>query len=277
MNTSGNKGQYGMNLSLCSLSSGSSGNVTYIAAGKTRLLVDAGLTGKRITELLGQIGVLPEMLNGILVTHEHVDHVRGVGVLARKYRIPVYANEKTWEAMYRQVGEVAPWQRRVFNTEEDFYVDDLAVMPFGISHDTVEPVAFRLFYGGRSVAVATDMGTATKKVIRNLEGADLVLLESNHDPLMVMNNTCYPYRLKQRILGNKGHLSNEDCALTLLKLGETGVRHALLGHLSRDNNTPQLAMDTVCASLHAHGVAVGRDIALDMTWRDRIGGTYTIE
>ncbi len=266
-----------MNLALCSLSSGSSGNITLVEAGETRLLVDAGLTGKRITELLGQLGILPETINGILVTHEHVDHVRGAGVLARKYRIPIYANENTWEGMYKSAGEIPAWQRRVFNTEEDFYVGDIGVTSFGISHDAREPVAFRLYHGGYSVAVATDMGVVTKRVVQNLSGTNLVLLESNHDPQMVMNNDCYPYRLKQRILGSKGHLSNEDCALTLLKLGETGVKHALLGHLSHENNTPELAMDTVCEQLLKHGVEAGRDIQVDMTWRDRIGGKYTIE
>ncbi len=266
-----------MNLSLCSLSSGSSGNVTLVEAGNTRLLVDAGLTGKKTTELLGQVNVLPETLHGILVTHEHIDHVRGVGVLARKYRIPIYANENTWEGMYKSVGEIAAWQRRVFNTGEDFYVEDIGITSFAISHDANEPVAFRLHYGGRSVAVATDMGVVTKRVIRNLAGTDLVLLESNHDPQMVMNNANYPYRLKQRILGNKGHLSNEDCAQALLKLGETGVKHALLGHLSHENNTPDLAMNTVCEQLLKCGVEAGRDIQIDMTWRERIGGKYIVE
>lgn len=266
-----------MKLTICSLSSGSSGNVTYVAGGKTRLLVDAGLTGKRVTELLNHIHVLPEILNGILVTHEHIDHVRGVGVLARKYRLPVYANEGTWQAMYRHVGEIPPWQRRVFNTDEDFYVDDLAVTPISISHDTVDPVAFRLHYGGHSLSIATDLGVVTKQVLRGLQGSDLVLLESNHDPAMVHDNVSYPERTKRRILGNKGHLSNESCALALLELGETGVQHALLGHLSPENNTPELAMHTVTQQLQARGVVAGKDMHLDMTWRDRAGDIFTIE
>ena len=266
-----------MNLTLCSLSSGSGGNATYIAGGKTRLLVDAGFTGKQVSALLTQIDSMPEMIDGILVTHEHFDHVKGVGVLARKYRIPVYANERTWEAMYRTVGEIPAWQRRVFSTEEDFYIGDLAVTPFGISHDTVEPVAFRIHYGGHSVAVATDMGCTNKKVIRQLSGVNLVILESNHDPDMVLQNPCYPIYLKKRILGNKGHSSNETCAETLLKLSETGVKHALLGHLSRENNTPELAMNTVKDQLSLQGVQCGRDIAVSMTWRDRHSGIFAIE
>lgn len=266
-----------MHLSLCSLSSGSSGNVSFVAAGNTRLLVDAGLTGRRVIELLGGIGVLPETLGGILVTHEHVDHVRGVGVLARKFHLPIYANEQTFEAMYHTVGEIPPWQKRIFDTGEDFYVGDLAIMPFGISHDAAEPVGFRLYYGGRSVALATDMGVMPKKVIQQLAGADLVLIESNHDPELLRHNPHYPDRLKQRILGNKGHLSNMACADALTALGETGVRHALLGHLSHENNTPELAMGTVTEQLKSRGVVNGRDIYIDMTWRDRAGGMYTVE
>lgn len=266
-----------MNLSLCSLASGSSGNTTYVAAGNTRLLVDAGLTGRRIIELLSGIGVLPETLNGILVTHEHIDHVKGVGVLARKFHIPIYANENTFEAMYKTVGEIPAWQRRYFDTGDDFYIGDLAVMPFAISHDAAEPVGFRLYFGGRSVAMATDMGIMPKKVIGQLAGTDLVLIESNHDADLVLQNAHYPQRLKQRILGNKGHLSNASCAQALLALGETGVRHALLGHLSHENNTPELAMSTVTDFLKDQGVLNGRDIYIGMTWRDHAGGIYTVE
>ena len=241
------------------------------------MLVDAGFTGKQISALLSQIDLMPEAIDGILVTHEHFDHVKGVGVLARKYRIPVYANERTWEAMHGSVGEIPGWQRRIFNTEEDFYIGDLAVTPFAISHDTVEPVAFRIHHGGHSVAVATDMGCTSKKVLQHLAGVNLVILESNHDPDMVLENASYPLYLKKRILGSKGHLSNETCAQTLLKLSETGVKHALLGHLSRENNTPELAMNTVKEQLNAQGVQCGRDIFLNMTWRDRHSGIFAIE
>jgi len=168
-------------------------------------------------------------------------------------------------------------QRRVFETDYDFYVGDLAVMPIAIQHDAVEPVAFRLYAGGRSVAVATDMGTVPKRVLRQLAGTDLLLMESNHDEEMLRQNMRYPESLKQRILGNRGHLSNSSCAVTLMELYETGVRRAVLGHLSDDNNTPELAMHTVSHQLERQGLKVGRDILLDMAWRDRVGGYYVIE
>ena len=266
-----------MRIEFCSLSSGSNGNATYAAAGNTRLLVDAGLTGRDITQALAQISVGPETISAILITHEHIDHIKGAGVLSRKYHIPVYANEATWDRMDRLVRDIPPGLRRVFESENDFYIGDIGVLPIPILHDTAEPVAFRLFAGNRSVAVATDMGRVTKKVLRLLSGTDLILLESNHDPEMLMHNPSYPEALKRRILGTHGHLSNIHCALTLMALYETGVKHALLGHLSRDNNTPELAMQTVCDVFKRQGVLSGRDIRLDMTFRNRVGGYYTLE
>ena len=266
-----------MKLEFCSLNSGSNGNSTFIAAGNTRVLVDAGLSGKTILGALDMIGVLPETLSAILVTHEHIDHIKGVGILSRKYHIPVYANEKTWQMMYRIVGDIPSAQRRIFETDNDFYIGDLAVMPFAIPHDTVDPVAFRLYAGGRSVAVATDMGYTPKSVVQHLAGADLVLLESNHDVEMLSRNDRYPLSLKKRILGRHGHLSNNTCAQTLMRLYETGVTKALLGHLSQDNNTPELAMRTVTEALSSQGLKPGKDILLEMTWRDHASGYYRIE
>ena len=266
-----------MKLEFCSLNSGSNGNSTYVAAGNTRVLVDAGLSGKTILGALDTIGMLPETLSAILVTHEHIDHIKGVGILSRKFHIPVYANAYTWEKMYRIVGDIPAAQRRVFETDNDFYIGDLAVMPFAIPHDTVDPVAFRLYAGGRSVAVATDMGYTPKSVIKHLAGSDLVLLESNHDVEMLSSNDRYPLSLIKRILGKHGHLSNSTCAETLMRLYETGVSKALLGHLSQDNNTPELAMRTVSDILSGEGLRPGQDILLEMTWRDRVSGYYTIE
>ncbi|NLC32960.1 MAG: MBL fold metallo-hydrolase [Clostridiales bacterium] len=266
-----------MKIEFCSLSSGSGGNATYISAGNTRILIDAGLSGKTVTAALNSIGVLPESLNAILVTHEHIDHVKGVGILSRKYHIPVYANENTWNRMSKSVGEVPLGMHRIFETDNDFYIDDLSVMPIAIQHDSAEPVAFRVFAGGRSVAVATDMGVISKRVIQQLSGVDLLLLESNHDIEMLRQNQRYSESLKRRILGNKGHLSNDSCSLALMSLYETGVKHVLLGHLSEDNNTPELAMHAVSTALSDQGLKTGSDIFLEMTWRDRTSGFYTIE
>ncbi len=265
-----------MPLYFCPLYSGSSGNAIFVGAGGTRVLVDAGLPGKRICEALTEINVLPETLSGIVITHEHSDHIAGVGVLARKYRLPIYANERTWNAMAKKIGEIAPHQRRVFDTESDFYIGDIAFKPFSIPHDAADPVGYRAYYGGRSVAVATDMGYMKKSVLKALSGAEIVLLESNHDPDMLLRNPHYSVMLKKRILGNQGHLSNDTCAHALTDLMETGVRRVVLGHLSGENNTPELALSTSLDYLVSQGVSPESDLPIDLSWRDRVGGLYTV-
>ena len=266
-----------MRFTFCPLFSGSSGNALFIGAGDTRILIDAGMPGKSITEALKQIDVLPETLNGIAVTHEHSDHVKGVGIMSRKYHIPIYANERTWNAMARSIGEIHPANRRIIQDEEDFFIGDLALYPFSIPHDAADPVGYRVFYGGRSVATATDMGYARKNVLKTLAGVDVLLLESNHDPELLKINPHYSMYLKQRILSNHGHLSNEASAEALLQLLETGVTEVLLGHLSGENNTPELAMQTHTEILSREGVRVGEDVHLGLAWRDRVSRKFEIE
>ena len=265
-----------MQFTFCPLFSGSSGNAVYVRAGDTRLLIDAGLSGRTVSEGLASIGVLPETLSGILVTHEHSDHIKGVGILSRKYHVPIYANDRTWQAMERSLGNIAPGSRRVFESGETFYIGNAGIMPYRISHDAAEPVGYRVYYGGHSVATATDIGVFTKKTLEALSGTDIVLLESNHDIDMLHANDHYSAQLKARILGRYGHLSNEACGEALLQLYQTGVRHAVLGHLSHENNTPELAMSTVCGVLRAHGLEPSEDIQVDMAWRDHVGGVYEI-
>ncbi|MBQ4075961.1 MAG: MBL fold metallo-hydrolase [Clostridia bacterium] len=266
-----------MRFTFCPLFSGSSGNAIFVGAGDTRILIDAGMPGRSIENALKEIGILPETLAGIVVTHEHSDHVKGVGILSRKYHIPVYANERTWNAMARSVGEMAPRNRRIFETDSDFYIGDLAVQSFSIPHDAADPVGYRVYHGGRSIATATDMGYMQKKVLKTLSGVDVLLLESNHDPDLLMQNPHYSLYLKQRILSNHGHLSNEASADALVQLYETGVRQVLLGHLSGENNTPELALCTAMDRLCREGIAVNEDIYLDLAWRDRVSKKFEIE
>ncbi len=266
-----------MRFTFCPLYSGSSGNALFIGAGNTRILIDAGMTGKAIERALREINVLPETLNGIAVTHEHSDHVKGVGIISRKYHVPIYANERTWNAMARNVGEIHPGNRRFFEDENDFFIGDLALYPFPIPHDAADPVGFRVFYGGHSVATATDMGYARKSVLKTLAGVDVLLLESNHDPELLRINPHYSLYLKQRILSNHGHLSNQASAEALLQLMETGVRDVLLGHLSGENNTPELAMQTHTDILTHEGVRIGEDVHLGVAWRDRVSKKFEIE
>lgn len=267
-----------MKLTFCPLYSGSGGNAILVCGGNTRILIDSGMSGKLTESALDQVGVLPETLNAIFITHEHSDHIKSVGIMSRKYHIPLYANEQTWNSpkMIKTVGNVDRGCMRIFENESDVMLGDLCLHPFSIPHDAADPVGYRIEYLDRSVSVATDMGTMLKRVYEEIRHSDLVLLESNHDPDMLMRNPNYSLMLKRRILSNRGHLSNEMCSKTLVKLCESGVRRAVLGHLSAENNTPELAMDTALAVLTEAHVRPGEDICVDMSWRDRPGNVYTI-
>lgn len=265
-----------MEMIFCPLFSGSSGNALYVATERTRLLIDAGLPGKTVVDALCGIGVNPASLSAILITHEHTDHVKGAGILSRKFNLPIYATPGTWYAMEQSIGPVRERNRREFYPDTDFFVDDIGVTPFDIPHDAAEPVGYRLNHGAFSVATATDMGIIRKNVLAQLSGVDILLLESNHDPEMLKQNPHYSQALKKRILGNKGHLSNDACAEAVLSLADTGVRHVVLGHLSAENNLPELAYGTTCRALDRAGILCGQDVTVDMAWRDRVGGVYVI-
>lgn len=261
----------------CSLFSGSSGNCAYVSCGSTALLVDAGLSGKAIEGALSSIGADISRISAVAVTHEHIDHVKGIGVMMRKYHIPVYCTPGTWRNMPRSVGEIPASLRRDIERGEDFYIGDLSLTPFPISHDAAEPVGFRIWGGGRSAAVATDMGYIKKETLKILSGTDLVLIESNHDPDMLRDNPRYTAALKARIRGRTGHLSNDDCARAVMELYDEGTRHVVLGHLSHENNTPEKAHGTVCALAAARGIVPDRDLMVDLAWRDRVGRVYHLE
>jgi len=259
----------------CPLFSGSSGNALYLAAGDTRLLIDAGVPAKSVLAALGELGVAPETLNGILITHEHGDHIRGAGALSRKLNLPVYASAGTWDAMDGKLGEVAPRNQRAFRAGEDFFVRDIGVEAFSIPHDAADPVGFSLLHQGRKVTVATDLGHIQTSWMRAAACADLLLIESNHD-LRMLETGSYPQHLKTRIRGRNGHLSNADCGKALCELAATGVRTCVLGHLSPENNLPELAYATVRDALAGQGIRCGEDFHLDIAWRDKISTYYTI-
>ncbi len=264
-----------MPLVFCPLFSGSSGNALYIGTERTHILIDAGMPAKALSQALDSIGVSPASLSGILITHEHSDHIRGAGALSRQFDLPVYANEGTWGAMEVKLGLIAPKNQRIFLTGQDFYIDELGIAPFAIPHDTAEPVGFAVHAHGRKVAIATDLGHIHSTWLNAVAGAEVLLLESNHD-LSMLERGPYPRYLKQRIGGRKGHLSNEDCGKALCQLAQSGVRHCVLGHLSHENNLPELAYATVRDALAAQGIRCGDDISLDMAWRDRVGTRYAI-
>lgn len=265
-----------MELRFCPLFSGSSGNSIYVEGNGTAVLVDAGVSGRAIENALHDLHVSPERLKGILVTHEHIDHIRSVGVLSRRYNIPVYANAPTWMAMQAKVGEIAPRNQRIFESDQDFYIRSLGITPFFTPHDAAQPVGYCLSCGQRRVAIATDLGCVAKSVVEALYGCDAVLLESNHDVDMLKQSS-YPQRTKLRILGSRGHLCNEDAAKVIYKLVQNGVGTVMLGHLSAENNSERLAMETVSGMLQRGGVCTGEDVQLLMAHRDRVSQQLLIE
>ena len=235
-----------MDMIFCPLYSGSSGNCAFVQYGRTRLLVDAGKPGKTIQDALQDIGVAPESLDGILITHEHADHINGLGVMSRKYEIPIYATEGTIEAIRNTsgLGTIDPSLFIAVREEEKFTIKDLTVNPMKISHDAAQPVAYRISYGKKRVAICTDLGVYNDYTVECLKDLDAVLLEANHDVNMLQVGP-YPYHLKQRILGNRGHLSNENSGRLLGKILHDKLKTIILGHLSKENNYPELAYELV--------------------------------
>jgi len=261
----------------CPLFSGSSGNSLFCQYGNTRVLIDAGKPGKQIEDALNKIGVDPETISGILITHEHSDHISGVGVLARRYQIPLYATAGTWEGMQKKIGKIPGDLRREIMGGRDFYLGDMGVVPFTIPHDAAEPVGFRLYGGKLSVSTATDLGHFAEDVYEEIAGSSLILLESNHDPEMLKVNPHYSAMLKHRILSDFGHLSNEACSQALLRLISAGTGTILLGHLSAENNTPERAMEVNGGVLERDGIRVGVDVDVTVAKRDEPGDVYCIK
>lgn len=264
-------------MEFCSLASGSSGNSQYMATEKTEVLIDAGLSGRYIHSALENIGKSLENLNGILITHEHKDHVKGVGVLMRKMPIKIYVNEATWEAMKNGLGPVDENQVEIFNTNEAFQVGDMTVHPFPISHDAVDPVGFSVMAKNTKICVATDMGVASEEACYHMENSDFLMIEANHDENMLKAGP-YPYYLKRRILGDQGHLSNTYAAKLLVQAAKKGrICQVLLGHLSRENNFPELAYETVSQIVEEENLKIGKDLNIDLAYRNKAGRLYRID
>ncbi|HSO19167.1 MAG TPA: MBL fold metallo-hydrolase, partial [Desulfosarcina sp.] len=236
---------------VCMLASGSKGNCIYIGAGDKALLVDAGLSGREIERRLGQRHLSPDGLQALVVTHEHTDHIRGVGVLARRYRLPVYISAETESAALSQLGRLPCI--RYFRAGASFSVPPFTLHPFPVSHDAADPVGFTISRNGCRIGIATDLGVATGLVKDYLKDCHLLVIEANHDPDMLINGP-YPWPLKQRIKSRNGHLSNDAAEDLLRAVMHTRLKHVVLGHLSETNNTSRRALEIV-------GQAVGnRDI-----------------
>lgn len=254
-------------MKFCSLYSGSSGNSIFIASDNAKVLIDAGLAGKNIDDALKHIGEESSSIDGIFITHEHIDHIKGVGVLSRKYDIPIYANDNTWAVMEKNIGKIKEHNIRIMDRRSSITINDLEIRSFNIPHDAIAPVGYTVSSAGKNASVVTDFGVFTEEIRDNIIDSDIILLESNHDVNMLRMGP-YPYKLKLRVLGENGHLSNEDCGSAIVSLLKNDKKKQIvLGHLSGTNNHPDLAYQTVVDVLSENGIRPGDDVILQLASR----------
>ena len=232
----------------CSLYSGSSGNSLFVETKNTKLLVDAGVSSKKIETALSDINVDPTTLDGILITHEHIDHVQGLGTFSKKFDLPVFVNQETLDAMPKQKDKIAEKNIKTFKVSDKFEIGDLKIKPFSIPHDAANPCGFNIYKNDKKISIATDIGHITNSILKDLEESLFIMLEANYDP-EVLRCSSYPFTLKTRIAGPNGHLPNELAGKTISHLLKSGLKKAMLGHLSKENNFPELAYQTVMDEL----------------------------
>ena len=253
----------------CPLFRGSSGNSYYIGSGDYGILVDAGKSAKQLTTILDICGIPLRAVQAVFITHEHSDHIKGVGVLARRYNLDVYANEKTWQMIDERnmIGKLDLAQKHIFERGKTLTLGDIDIESFGVSHDAVEPQFYRLMKDNKSFVVLTDTGYVSDRMAGIIENADGYLIESNHD-VEILRSGSYPWSLKQRILSDKGHLSNEDGAGTMIRTIGNHTKKIYLGHLSKENNIKELAHMTMENNLIQADFGVGYDMKVFDTSQD---------
>ncbi|WP_100486604.1 MBL fold metallo-hydrolase [Sporolactobacillus pectinivorans] len=243
------------------LASGSTGNSLYVETEQQRLLIDCGLSGKKMIELLAQIGHKPEDIDAILVTHEHSDHVKGLGVFARRFQTPVYANEKTWRAMTTVTGDIPEDQKFEFQANTIKKFGNLDIESFSVSHDAADPMFYIVHDDDRKLTLLTDLGYVSEHIKGLIRDSDAYIMEANHDTEMLMMGR-YPWSVKRRILGDTGHISNDESGIALTEVLGNRTKKIYLAHLSRDNNMKELARMSVGQKLESVGLKMGRDLSL---------------
>jgi phosphoribosyl 1,2-cyclic phosphodiesterase len=253
------------------LGSGSSGNCAYLETDSVRLLIDAGLSGRQIRQRMATLARAPETLTGILITHEHSDHIAGLAGLAARLDVPIYCNRQTKEAIEAQLH--IQINARIFATGGSFEVADVTVDTFAISHDACDPVGFLVRTEAGNIGFLTDLGHATKLVVERIRPANVLLLEANHDVKMLQDDPRRPWSLKQRILSRHGHLSNDDAADVVEQILSADLRRLYLGHLSRECNRPDLAHRAVAGRLEQLG---GTHVCVESTSQHIPSATFTL-
>lgn len=264
-----------MKFKLCAIASGSSGNCTYLEAGEHKFLIDIGISGKKVVAGLQELGIEPSEIQGILITHEHSDHIKGVGIFSRKYDTPIYATELTWDRMLKEemIGKVKEEHIKVIQKEMYLEKGKLKILPYAIHHDSIDPVGYIFEYEGKKITLATDLGMIDEEIKEKLRGSHGILLEFNHDVRMLEAGS-YPFHLKKRILSDVGHLNNEVAAQALADIYHPDMEWAVLGHLSKDNNVPDLAFLTAQTVLAEKNIVVGKDLKVVVAKRDQISEVY---
>lgn len=258
---------------VCNLASGSKGNCTYIECDNVKLLVDIGVSAKYVVDSLKELNVLPESVDAILITHEHSDHIKGIINFAKKYSTKIFCAEILKDVLSTQL---VGCENLIYTYSSDFYIDDIKVIPFPVSHDSVACFGYRIVDGDASVSLVTDLGFCPDNVFKFIKSSAVVYLEANYDPEMLF--ACnYPPFLKKRIMGNSGHLSNKDCAIVAEKLAYSGTRQIVLSHISENSNTQFLAYTTVKNYLESKGIIVGQNIRLDVANQNCRGTIYKIK
>ena len=245
------------------------GNCLYVESENTKLLIDAGVSLKKIEKGLETLNISPSSLDGILVTHEHSDHIQSLGNLSKKFNLPVYANSETFDNMSKQTDKISAENIKKFKVSEKFEIKDLEINPFSIPHDAANPCGFNISNNSDKISIATDIGHMTNDILKQLEDSKFILLESNYDT-EVLKYSKYPYLLKQRIAGPNGHLSNEVASKVINYLLQGNLKTAMLGHLSKESNFPELAYQTVVDELISSGTDVSK-LNLSVASRDKVG------
>jgi len=235
-------------LKFCSLYSGSSGNSLFVESDNTKILIDCGTSAKKIESALNSINIDITDIDAILVTHEHSDHIQGLGTVSKKHNIPVFANHETWNAMQNQKSKIDLNNQKLFENDIEFQIGNLQIFPFSTPHDAANPCGFNICHGNKKISIATDLGHIDEKILNHLKDSKFMLLEANYDP-EVLKVSKYPYLLKQRIAGPNGHLSNYTAGKTISALMNKNLKEVMLGHLSKENNFPELAYQTVTEEL----------------------------
>ena len=254
-------------MQIYTLASGSTGNCTLVKDGDTAVLIDAGISTKRIVTALKELGMFPEQLNGILITHEHGDHVNGLNTFIKHYEIPIFAPRTVANHLSWSIAGVDDYLT-VLLPGQDYDLHGLSVLPFRTPHDTPESVGYRLT-GNGIFGFCTDFGHVTDEVLEGMRGVDAAVIEANHD-LEMLKNGSYPYYLKRRILSDNGHLSNDACGQLSTELYKHGTRKIILGHLSRENNLPSIARKSVLSALSAEGVDTENELVLEIAPENQV-------